>query len=299
MKDDNTFKHIVYSTPGMLIITVIAIFLSAVIEKLEFIMTLKNEYGIPLKEILILLIIIILSIFYYLTKAKDKLMKLIKNVNLSSYSHIEYDWEITKEGDFIARNTYTFRNNSKEDLQNLPTEGFVWFQNPEKEEILFRITHPKGRYKFVGTKYLVKMVDSVLQKFMLSNFVNSKFYTINWTPNLVPSLAPKEEITYLVEIITYRTEGKAFQEGTHIGFPVYLPTESIELVCKAPNGYKFALEEQEFRILDIDAQHTFPEIRKKTDPPQLCQDESKVIWKVNNPEVGKRYWIDYRFIKAI
>jgi hypothetical protein len=202
---------------------------------------------------------------------------------------VEHDWRVSENGDFSGRYTYSVKNVSDEDISVLPADDLLWFAEPTKITINFKVIESPRNNKITDYR---NTILRYLFDYVFSKSVNS----ISWSHVIEPPLRPGESIKYQIQIETPETENDAFTEsGAIAGIPASVPTKQAKLNYVAPNGYKFVILEP---IIVVDNKGTsHPDEIADITGPNLSKSGVILSWVINNLKYGRRYWFKYKIVR--
>lgn len=210
------------------------------------------------------------------------------------YKSAEYHYFYLEDGTVITRNRFDLVNGWHQSAV-LPEENLLWYAPIPQDSIIYRL-YQRGRFKDrrISSGDKAPQIDPINMQRMPGDDQN---YRYMWQPRINPSLAPKEEISYIAEIITPGTEMEAFEaRGTNFGFGLNVTCRRATVFAYAPFGYKFVLIEPRCSVRDS---QTLAEIDSgRSVEPNVSPDGSMVTLVIKRPKVGERYWVHYRFEKV-
>jgi len=238
-----------------------------------------------IKELLQIIIIVILSGFLIFKYFYYKFIDLIRIWPF--YPKVSHQYFYSVDGTVVSRSSYTLRNGWFKKLDMLPEENLVWHSEINDKSILYRLYY-RGSFQD-------RMLSSSLPTISAANIKKIDHF-LSWQPSVVPAVARKEKISFMVEIQTPETENMAFTAGgTKLGFGIHLTTRRVSLTAYAPFGFKFVLIDPFITLRDG---KSLGEIRNKScslEKPIISPDGSILFLTIKRPLLNKRYWIHYRF----
>jgi len=208
---------------------------------------------------------------------------------------VRYFYSFAENGDFEASIINKVENRSKRVLYRVPNETLIWNQELKSGEVLFKILYREGDrpHAFRNKGHSVSPIDIAIDKLR-----GRQPYSVTWSPEVDPGVARGETIAYEVLMSTPGTEGDAFSDtGSTLGFPVSIDTFRVQLIAKAPFGYEFRFVEPRVEIISIESGMPTDDKTANLPEPKISDDGSLLEWEIKKPDIGRRYWINYRFAK--
>lgn len=212
----------------------------------------------------------------------------------SFYRSAEYNYFFSEDGTVITRNKFELVNGWHFSAV-LPEEDLLWYAPISEQNMIYRLFE-RGQFRDRRISHGENgpKIDPIAFQRMPGDDTN---YRYRWRPIISPSLARKERISYIAEIIARGTETEAFErKGTNFGFGLSIRCHKAVICGYAPFGYKFVLINPQFSIRDSE---TLQEIGSgKFIEPIVSPDGTMLTLTVNRPKPNKRYWVHYRFEKV-
>ena len=208
------------------------------------------------------------------------------------YEKTEYDWSISKDGDFFGRYLYQIKNISNGPIHALPIEDIGWHKLPDKP---IQNTEIRNIGK---TNYVLKESrGSFYETFF--NWAGRKdrdhFITF-WYDILYPALQPDDSILVIKDVQGEKTDNIVFTEtGGLAGFPINVPTKEAVFSYRAPPQHRFKLI-VEVLVFDSSGERR-PKIEVFTPSPKLNEDASIITWRIEKPRINYRYNFRYKVEK--
>jgi hypothetical protein len=209
------------------------------------------------------------------------------------YKKIVYRWHYSKDGSVRGNCVFDAENRSRCEVDRLPTEGLIWYNEITTKTVRFRIIVRESErpHLFEDDEPIISKIDRIIDIMR-----NRSGFHLKWSPKIVPPLAPGETIAYEVEISTPRTERDAFKaSGTTVGFPVSRFTDRVELDAFAPADFRFIRLTPDVTDSDIEDGRATTQSPGSLPKPRISEDGSHVEWSADYPAVGRRYYFHYRF----
>ena len=205
------------------------------------------------------------------------------------FTFVDHDWKFRRDGDFSARCVFTLRNVGKEPLDQIPSDGGIFFQEPRQPHVHVKSVDAPGKH-FTIHEYTYSVHEKIVRI-----LTGRKAYHMSWSHSVHPPIEPGDQLTYLVEIETLKSEAAAFtQEGSILGVPANIPIEKAKLRCAAPDGYKFVIL-RPVMIVDSETWENDPDAESRISQPVVSAAGRFLDWDLQNLEHGRRYWVKYRF----
>jgi len=207
------------------------------------------------------------------------------------YRKIELRYIYLVDGTVITRNGFDYVNGWKSS-KTLPREDLIWHKKITKSDLFYRF-YERGKLRDRSmTSDGRTTIDAVPHE---NSGSSGGDYRYSWNPTVHPPLGIKESISFMVEIMSVRTETAAFQLGTKLGFGVNIPTTRARLRAHAPFGYRFVLLDPQLTVRRSDTleEVAVPASRRPT--PNVSEDGSSLTLEVRRPMLNRRYWVHYRF----
>ena len=211
------------------------------------------------------------------------------------YAHsVEYDYVFRENGDFEGTITSEVENRSGKAIEQIPSESLLWNEELDEAEVYFEIVYKDGLQVHAFSDPGKTLLTDRLEIDRIRGKPVYGFLT--WSPRIEPPLPRGGRVTYEVRVKTPGTETEAFTEaGTTLGFPVTIRSEKISLTARAPFGFGFRLMNPPFEIIDMAT--GLPIQIEGEEGPELIGGGTSLRWRVRRPEVGRRYWVHYRFFR--
>ncbi len=202
------------------------------------------------------------------------------------YKRCEFDFRIHANGAFSGRFYYHVINDSPNDLHELPSEGWIWFESPETADINYRIVNHERAT-------LLRKMSSEGRSIAkaLINLLSKEPYEFRFNHKIEPPLRKGEGLEYELTVRTENTENESFsREGTYWGFPAIFPIESAKLTLSAPPGYEIEVTKPVI-IWNADRTENQPEKEIKSTVPELNRSKTMLTWELSHVGPGDRYWL--------
>lgn len=254
--------------------------------------TLSQRYGLSTANSVEFALLAFAAIIATVNQSVQFMINLFRR-NGPTYRYAKYHFNFLKDGSFSGAYIYSLQNWGSKSTPSLPAEEVVWFSEPNAK-IDISLVSRDGRKP--RTKNLdnidIRKADELKLGIKMPNE-----YTISWKPEIFPPLGRGEIIEYEVLIEAKKTEMDAFSpSGSHVGFPVHHPTRLVELICRAPSGYRFELLHPTHHVLPLQGSRKVKD-HDGLPPPTIEGDGSVLIWKAKHPRTGRRYTANYRFVR--
>jgi hypothetical protein len=207
------------------------------------------------------------------------------------YRRIDFNYIYLADGTFLSRNAFEYINGWKP-ADQLPREDLIWHKRITKSDLLYRF-YERGTLR---DRSMSSSEVTRIEAIPKATGERSGDFRYSWIPTVLPRLSVKERISFVVEIMSMRTETAAFTRGgTKMGFGINTRTARACLKAHAPFGFRFVLLEPALTIRKSDTLEEVAVVKSAQPEPMISPDGSLLTLEVNRPLFGKRYWIHYRF----
>ncbi len=208
------------------------------------------------------------------------------------YEKTEYDWSISKEGDFFGRYLYHIKNISKGAIHALPVEDIGWHKLPNQPI-------QNTEIKNIGeTNYVLKESRGNFYEtfFNWAGRKDRTHFITFWYDIIYPALQPSDKILIIKDVQGINTDKIVFSKiGGLAGFPINAPTKIAILNYHAPPLHKFEILDS-ILVFDSSGERQ-PHIEVITPNAETNQDRSIITWTINKPHVNYRYNFRYKITK--
>ncbi len=206
------------------------------------------------------------------------------------YRRIDFNYIYLIDGTVITRNGYDYVNGWRQS-DELPREDLIWHKKITKSDLFYRF-YERGRLRDRSMSSGARTTIDVIPR---EKGQPSRDHRYSWVPNVQPGLGIKESISFVVEIMSLKTETAAFHLGTKLGFGVNIPTVRACLKAHAPFGYRFVLLNPELTVRRSDTLEEVAVTPARLAMPIVSADGSLLTLEVRRPMLNRRYWVHYRF----
>lgn len=235
------------------------------------------------------------AILYFLAVGVEApaIRRRIMDVTGIYYKRCEFNFSILSTGDFEGSFFYHVHNGGNEPIDEIPSEGWIWFDSPKEQDIQYRVLNdesaPKIRNLNSNGHSIAKAIVSLISK---SPFELKFNYSIS------PELRPGEDLKYEILVKTSGSEKEFFSDdGSYWGFPAIFPMEEVSLSMQAPSGYKIEVTKPVI-VWNADRTDNQPDKESSAPHPMLNSAENKLSWSLSNVGPGDRYWSGLRMRKV-
>lgn len=251
-------------------------------------------YGLDVKDAITIILIVALALIVLLLRLPARLRKYLNRRPF--YERIDHNFFYLEDGTFILRSIYVLNAGWMNNLELLPSEGFMWFNHIPRDRLHYRlIHHGKRQDRTIHADHpTIQPID-----FKSPRQGERETSFLSWTPKISPPLSRFESVAYQVEVTTPGTETAAFtSEGTILGFGTSAGATSATLHAFAPPGYAFHLLPPVFTEREMASGSEVRTLRNSRIKPTLSVDESIVMLTTGSLKAGRRYWVHFRFEKV-
>lgn len=211
----------------------------------------------------------------------------------SFYRQIEFNYIYLGDGTVITRNSYDYVNGWNHS-DELPREDLIWHKKITRNDLLYRF-YERGKLR---DRNMSSGAATTIQAIPREKGSSGADHRYSWTPVVHPRLSPKESISFVVEIMSIKTETAAFQLGTKLGFGVNIPTIKARVEAHAPFGYRFVLLDPNLTIRNTETLNEVAIPQSRLPSPKVSADGSRLTLEIKRPTLNRRYWVHYRFEKV-
>lgn len=207
------------------------------------------------------------------------------------YKNCDFEFRVQEDGSFVGRFCYHVVNNGDIPIDELPSEGWIWFKSPDKAQIKYRIIRAEA-----GTK--LRKMSQLNHSFakMIINMVSAEPYELRFKHRIEPPLEKGEELEYEIIVRTSESETDAFTpEGSFCGFPAIFQIEKVRLTMTAPSGYEIEFTKP-IVVWDASRIHNQPDKEQDAPKPYLNKSKTILTWELADVGPHDRYWSGYRFV---
>lgn len=245
--------------------------------------------GLELKDAILLACFAALAIALFGIRLASFLYLIFK-IN-PYYENVRIEYFYQPDGTVTTRTHFSFVNGWKR-AERLPEESLIWHRPIGPNDIMYRL-YQRGD---LGDRDID--ADSDTQIAAIPQLTESASdYRYSWTPRIRPALRLKERVSFIVEIVSEKTELDAFEAGTKLGFGFQIPSNSVSLTAYAPFGHRFTLIEPKISVRRSSDLVEIAVSPRKKPVPVTSPDGTVVTLKLRRTKPGRRYWIHYRFDK--
>lgn len=205
------------------------------------------------------------------------------------YQSVKIEYFYLADGTVITRTNFNYVNGWKRTAY-LSEESLIWHQPIGENDILYRLFQ-RGE---LGDREI--SADSETNISAVPQLaVNATDHRYSWKPRIFPALRAKERVSFIVEIISEKTEIDAFKGGTKFGFGFEIPCLDVSLTAYAPFGHRFALIEPRISVRRSSDLTEIAVARRKKPMPEISPDGTIATLKVARAKAGRRFWVHYKF----
>ncbi len=246
---------------------------------------------VVLKDAVLLSSIAILACLVYSAEALRVAMRWLARKPF--YRKIDFNYIYLSDGTVITRTSYDYINGWHPSSE-LPREDLIWHKRITKNDLLYRF-YERGKLR---DRNISSGAETTIEAIPRERENSGADHRYSWTPAVRPPLGIKENISFVVEIMSPKTETAAFQAGTKLGFGVNVPTIKACLEAHAPFGYRFVLLDPSLTIRNTENLNEIAANQSRLAKPAVSADGSRMTLEVKRPMLGRRYWVHYRFEKV-
>lgn len=212
------------------------------------------------------------------------------------YERVEHSFFYEADGTVTVRSLMILNAGWRQGLQDLPSEGFLWFNEIERDQLHYRLLHFGQRQD----RTLTADYPSIAPVAYTSPRTGENgARMLSWRPRISSPMRRFERIAYQVEVVTPGTETAAFSEdGTTFGFGVSIATYDLLLRAYAPAGFIVDFLPPTFTLRNVDTTEEIRVLSPGGIYPRRSIDLSVAEVAAPHPKTRRRYWVHYRFLPA-